>query len=93
MSNRSLLRQVIHREIRTHFTVSEMLECGHRFESLSLLADPLTAKHRACPKCAEHAGTESLPPKKPSVSAPGVTCEAHARAVDRTSIKNSLARR
>jgi hypothetical protein len=53
------LRRVTHREIRTFYEISEMLECGHRYESLSLLSDPLIAKHRDCQACA------ALPLKKP----------------------------
>jgi len=68
-SNRSFLKQVVQRDIRTFFSISEMLECGHSFESLTLLADPLTAKHRVCPKCAQAA---ALPPKKPVTSVPRI---------------------
>lgn len=56
------LRRVSHRFVRTHYTISEMLECGHRFESLVLLTDPLTAKWRTCPQCAKQV---ALPEKKP----------------------------
>ena len=45
------LRQVIHREVKPYYEISEILECGHRFESLILLADPLIARHRVCPLC------------------------------------------
>jgi hypothetical protein len=57
------LRQVVQRDIQTHYTVSEVLECGHRFESLTLLGDPLTAKRRVCPACEQ---LIALPPKKPA---------------------------
>ena len=66
------LRKVLHREVRTHYTISEMLECGHRFESLTLMGDSLTAKHRTCPKCAQ---AISLPLRKPAASA-AVPCDA-----------------
>ena len=59
------LQRVVHREVRTHYTVTEILECGHRYDSLALLADPLTAQRRACPQCAQAA---ALPPKKPATS-------------------------
>ena len=64
MSNK---QKVLHRDIHTFYSVSEVLACGHRYESLTLLADSLTAKHRTCPKCAQ-----SIPvaPKKPSASFP-----------------------
>jgi hypothetical protein len=61
----SQLKRVVCRDVRTHYTISEMLECGHRYESLALLADPLIAKRRACPKCCLVA---SPPPKKPAIS-------------------------
>jgi hypothetical protein len=67
-SSRQFLRKIEFREIRTFYTVSEMLECGHRFESEVLfLADPLVAKHRVCPKCAQAASLLEVP-KKPSGS-------------------------
>lgn len=53
MHNRPLLRQVIHREVKTHYTISEILECGHRYESLALMGDPLVAKRRACRQCTQ----------------------------------------
>ena len=63
MGRSSHFRQrVVHREVKTHYTISEMLECGHRHESLMLLADSLTARHRVCEKCA------STAQKKPSAS-------------------------
>jgi len=63
----SSLRRVVLREIRTLYVVSEMLECGHRFDSETLLADPLVAKHRSCAKCA---ALIALPPnKKPPMTA------------------------
>jgi hypothetical protein len=65
MSNSRFLMRVVAREVRTLYTVSEMLECGHRYESLALLSDPLTAKHRICAKCAQ---ALAIPPKKPSTS-------------------------
>lgn len=77
-SSRKFLQRVVHREIRTHYTVSEMLECGHRFESLSLLADPLTAKHRDCAKCAQLVSA-ALPPKKPATSVTGKTAESQRK--------------
>ena len=61
------LRQILHREIRTFYVVAELLDCGHRFESEILLADPLVAKRRICPKCAQII-MQALPPKKSSVS-------------------------
>jgi len=60
------LRKIAYREVKTFFSVSEMLECGHRFESLGqVAADPLTARHRVCAQCAN---AIALPPKKPSAS-------------------------
>jgi hypothetical protein len=61
MSSRQFLTRIIHRDVKTHYTISEVLECGHRYESLTLLSDPLVAKHRICEKCAQVA-------KKPSTS-------------------------
>lgn len=58
-ANRKFLRRVTDRQIQTYATVSEMLECGHRNE-VHPLADPLTAKHRQCDKCAK---LVALPPK------------------------------
>lgn len=56
------LKRVVHREVKTHYIVSEMLECGHYYESLGMqAADPLIAKHRVCQRCAKIA---TLPPKK-----------------------------
>jgi hypothetical protein len=67
----SRLKRVIHRDVTTHYSISEMLECGHRYESLALLADPLIAKHRVCYTCArDAAGPVPLPPKKQPESAP-----------------------
>jgi hypothetical protein len=64
--SRKFLQRVVFRQITTLFTVSEMLECGHRFESLGLVGgDPLIAKHRSCSKCAS---LSALPPKKPVTS-------------------------
>jgi len=57
-------QKVLYREITTYYGVSEMLECGHRYESLTLLADSLVAKHRVCPKC-----QQALPQKKPPLPA------------------------
>ena len=69
MSSSRFLQRVEFREIKTFFTVSEMLECGHRFESLGQVgADPLTARHRVCQKCAQAASL--LPPKKPAQAVP-----------------------
>jgi hypothetical protein len=66
-SSHQFLRQIVCREIRTLYTVSEMLECGHRFESLTLLTDPLVAKRRVCPTCSQAASLLEIP-KKPSGS-------------------------
>jgi len=73
MFSNQFLQRVIHREIRTFYSISEMLECGHRFESLGLLADPLTARHRICPKCQAKCAPKTIQPlacvpKKPSAS-------------------------
>jgi hypothetical protein len=57
------LRRVIHREVKTYYTISEILDCGHRFENLLLAADPLIARHRACPRCAMMAGGEKKLPQ------------------------------
>ena len=78
-SSRQFLQQVEFREIKTLYSVSEMLSCGHRFESLSLLADPLTAKHRVCEKCAQLVSA-ALPPKKPATSVTGKTVESQRKA-------------
>jgi hypothetical protein len=67
MSTRHL-RQVIQRDVRTHYTISEVLECGHRYESLVLLSDSLTAKYRTCITCAKQM-SPALPPAKPAMSA------------------------
>lgn len=67
-SSRAFLQRVVHREIKTHYSVSEMLECGHYHESLGMVAaDPLTAKYRVCQKCATRFA-EKKPPAtvKPS---------------------------
>jgi hypothetical protein len=66
-SSHQFLRQIVCREIRTLYTVSEMLECGHRFESLTLLTDPLVAKRRVCPTCSQAASLLEIS-KKPSGS-------------------------
>ena len=55
------LRKVLHRDVKTFYTISEVLECGHRFDGLTLLADPLVAKYRSCPACAK---AIQFPPKK-----------------------------
>ena len=60
---RQFLRQIVCREIKTLYTVSEMLECGHRFESETLLADALIAKRRICPKCGQAAASLEIPKK------------------------------
>ena len=80
-SSHQFLRKVVCREIRTLYSVSEMLECGHRFESLSLLTDPLVAKHRVCPTCSQAASLLEVP-KKPSGStkSPVVSIQADDRA-------------
>lgn len=65
MPSRLFLQRVVHRDVRTHYTISEVLECGHRFESLMLLSDSLVAKHRICEKCAQAA---ALPAKKSPAS-------------------------
>jgi hypothetical protein len=79
MSNSSqYLRLIVCREIRTFYSVSEMLDCGHRFESEVLLADPLIAKRRSCAKCASLSATS---PKKPAQSVRSMpTKEAGRRA-------------
>jgi hypothetical protein len=59
------LRKVVHRDVRTLYSISELLECGHRYEPLSLLADSLTASKRECRQCA---ALVALPPSKPSSS-------------------------
>jgi hypothetical protein len=64
-SSHQFLRQIVCREIRTLYSVSEMLECGHRFESLSLLSDPLIAKRRVCPVCSQAASLLQIPRKPP----------------------------
>lgn len=70
-SSRKFLRRVIQRDIRTHYTVSEMLECGHYFESFGMIAaDPLTAKHRNCQKCAKQFSELT---KKPPTPVPSPT--------------------
>jgi hypothetical protein len=61
-SSHQFLRRIEFREVRTFYSICEMLECGHRFESEVLLADPLIAKHRICQQCAR---AVALPPKKP----------------------------
>ncbi len=64
------LQKVIFREVKTFFSVSEMLACGHRVESLGQVsADPLIAKHRICLQCARAASTPTAIPKKPPVRA------------------------
>jgi hypothetical protein len=73
------LQRVVFREIIPLYRVSEMLECGHRFESEILLADPLIAKYRHCQQCSPvfQSSHTSTPRKKPSQS---VLLEARGEA-------------
>jgi hypothetical protein len=77
MKPSQLLRKVAYREVKTFFSVSEMLECGHRFETLGQVGcDPLTAKHRHCAKCA----AALLALKKPSSSLPSASSQGDRQA-------------
>ena len=64
-SSHQFLRKIEFREARTFYSICEVLECGHRYESLSLLADPLTAKRRVCPTCSQAASLLEVPKKSP----------------------------
>jgi hypothetical protein len=67
-SKREFLRRVVQREIRTSYSVSETLECGHRYESLKLLADSLTANHRECVECSRQ--VQKFPPQSAAKRSP-----------------------
>jgi hypothetical protein len=64
MASGRVMQRVVFREVKTFYSISEMLECGHRVENFGMVqADPLTAKHRNCPQC-----EKALPQKKPVAS-------------------------